>query len=125
MRRMRGLVTRTGLLNEFEVTNRRVTCKRTGSFVEVMPADGASAWGLAPAVVVLDEFPQWRDSENARELYDALVTALPKVEGSRLIVMGTAGDPAGWAAKVREEALGDPVHWRVSEPSGRATVDEC
>ena len=103
---------------EFEVTNRRVTCKRTGSFVEVLPADGSSAWGLSPAVVVLDEFPQWRDTENARELYDALVTALPKTPGSRLIIMGTAGDPAGWAAKVREQALADPENWRVSEPLG-------
>ena len=32
--------------------------------------------------------------------------------------MGTAGDPAGWAAKVRQEALGDPESWRVSEPEG-------
>jgi len=118
VRRMRGLVTRTGVEDNFEMTSKRVTCKWTQSFVEVLPADGASAWGLAPAVVVLDEFPQWRDTENARELYDALVTALPKVPGSRLIIMGTAGDPAGWAAKVREEALADPENWRVSEPIG-------
>lgn len=32
--------------------------------------------------------------------------------------MGTAGDPAGWAAKERERALADPVNWRVSEPAG-------
>ena len=82
VRRMRGLLRRTKVLTDkFEVTARRVTCKRSGSFVEVLAADGASAWGLLPSVVVLDEFPMWRDSQNARELYDALVTALPKISG--------------------------------------------
>ena len=119
VRRMRGLLRRTKVLSdEFEVTARRVTSKRSGSFVEVLAADGASAWGLLPSVVVLDEFPMWRDTQNARELFDALVTALPKIIGSRLIIMGTAGDPAGWAAKVREQALADPDNWRVSEPQG-------
>jgi len=118
-RRMRGLIMRTpGLAGQFDIQTRRVTFRKTGSFVEVLAADGASAWGLSPAVVVLDEFPFWHDTENARELFDALVTALPKRPGSRLIVMGTAGDPSSWAAKIYEAALADPEAWRVSEPTG-------
>jgi hypothetical protein len=118
VRRMRGLVTRTGVADQFDLTARRVTCKRTGSLLEVLGADGASAWGLLPAVVVLDELPMWPDTENAKELYDALTTALPKREGSLLVIMGTAGDPAGWAAQIRGQALADPANWRVSEPQG-------
>ena len=93
-------------------------CRRSGSFVEVLAADGASAWGLLPTLVALDEFPQWKDTPNSRELFDALTTALPKVAGARLVIMGTAGDPASWQAKVRDQALADPANWRVSEPEG-------
>lgn len=121
VRRMRGLLTRTGgLAQHYELTARRVTFRQTGSFVEVLASDGSSAWGLQPAVVVLDEFAWWPETANARELLDALVTALPKTPGSRLVVMSTAGDPAGWAAKLHATALSEPAAWRVSEPAGPA-----
>jgi phage terminase large subunit-like protein len=119
VRRMRGFATRTpGVAELFEVTARRVTCRQSGTFVEVLAADGASAWGLLPHVVVADEFPVWKDTPNTRELWDALTTAVPKVAGARLIVMGTAGDPGSWQARIREQALADPANWNVSEPAG-------
>jgi phage terminase large subunit-like protein len=117
VRRMRGLITRSGLAKDFEVTAHRISCRRTGCVLQVIAADGASAWGLQPAVVVLDELPMWHPTDNALELYDALVTALPKTRGSRLIVMGTAGDPAGWAARLHKSACKSSA-W--SEPAGPA-----
>src|SRR2546425_9766016 len=81
-----------------------------------MAADESSAWGLRPYLVVADELPMWPSTRGARRLWEAVSSAVPKT-GGRLVVAGTAGDPATWPAKVREHALADPL-WRDSETHG-------
>ena len=64
--------------------------KAGGVRLEALPADAASAWGRSPSWAVVDELCQWHDSSNAREVWDAISTAVPKVRDSRLAVITTA-----------------------------------
>jgi phage terminase large subunit-like protein len=113
-----GLVRRTGrkIADLLDVQAWKVTVRATGASLEAMAADEASAWGLRPVFVVCDELPMWPTTRGARRLWEAVSSAVPKTPG-RLVVAGTAGDPAHWSAKVREHALTDPL-WRVSETHG-------
>lgn len=111
----RGFVARTPeLRGALQVDAYRVTGVRSGASLEVLAADGPSAWGLLPSWLVVDELCQWPATGNARTLYDALATALPKVAGSRAMVMTTAGDPGHWSRKVYDFAVRSPL-WRVSQ----------
>lgn len=107
------------LENALTVGAKVVVCDRTDVALEVLAADASSAYGLLPAWLVVDELCQWPDTVNAREFWVALSTGLPKVAGSRAVVMTTAGSPSHWSHKVYEHALGSEL-WRVSEQSGPA-----
>ena len=85
---------------------------------EALAADAASAWGRSPAWVVVDELCQWPETDNARGMWEAISTALPKVRG-RVAIITTAGDPSHWSRGVYEHALEDAL-WRVSEVHGPA-----
>jgi phage terminase large subunit-like protein len=113
---MAGLVARSGLSRLLKVDTWRVAGPN-GSCVEVLAADGPSAFGLRPAMVVADELAQWPSSVNARQVWEAVVSAVPKVPGCRLVVITTAGDPVHWSAKVRARALVSG-RWRVNEVAG-------
>lgn len=118
--KIRGFVQRTPeLAGALTVQSYRVVAERNGVVLEVLAADAASAYGLTPALLVIDELCQWPGSPNAREFFTALTTALPKVPDARLVVMSTAGDPAGWPRKVYDQALKSSL-WRVSEVHGPA-----
>jgi phage terminase large subunit-like protein len=95
----------------------RVTATRSGSILEVLAADAPSAWGLRPSFVVVDEIAQWAQTDGPRRLWEAVSTAAAKLRGCRLVVLTTAGDPAHWARKVLDHAIGDPL-WRVHEVAG-------
>jgi hypothetical protein len=85
---------------------------------EAMSADGSSAWGRSPYWTVCDELAQWPDTDNARQVWQAISTAAPKVRG-RVAIITTAGDPSHWSRGVYEHAAEDPL-WRVSEVHGPA-----
>ena len=91
-----------------DVQATRVVALRSGTVLEVMAADASSAYGLLPSMLFLDELCQWPKTANAKEFYVALTSALPKVPGSRLVVMTTAGDPAHWSKKIYDQACGCP-----------------
>ena len=97
----------------------RVISARSGSVLEVLAADAASAYGLLPAALIVDELCQWPTSRNAREFYAALTSALPKVPGSRLVIMTTAGDPSHWSRRIYDQAGRSPL-WRLSDVHGPA-----
>jgi hypothetical protein len=113
-----GFVRRGGpqLADLVDVQAWKIVVRRTGASLEAMTADEASAWGLRPFLVVCDELPMWRSTRGARRLWEAIASAVPKASG-RLVVAGTAGDPAHWSARVREHAIEDDL-WRVSETHG-------
>lgn len=97
----------------------RATATRSGSVLEIVPADAPSAWGLRPAFVVVDELAQWATTIGPRRLFEAVTSAVTKIPGARLAIITTAGDPAHWSRKVLDHALRDPL-WRVQEVAGAA-----
>lgn len=113
-----GLVDRTpGLAGALTVETWRATVNATGATLAVQSSDDASAFGRLPWFVIVDEVAQWPSTRKPRRLWEAIVSGLPKVEGSRLVVLTTAGDPAHWSHRVLAEARGSS-RWRVSEVPG-------
>lgn len=114
-----SFVSRTdGIGGALTVDNWKVTAAGTGATLEVLPADEASAWGLRPHLAIVDELAQWKTTTGPRRLWSAIFSALPKVAGSRLVVLTSAGDPAHWSYGVLERAKARPQRWRVSEIPG-------
>jgi phage terminase large subunit-like protein len=115
-----GFVRRTPMLRDsFQLGTWRVVNLRNGAVLEVLAADAAGAWGLRPAFVIVDEIAQWASTSAPRRLWEAVSTAVAKVEGARLAVLTTAGDPAHWSRKLLDHAQRDPL-WRVHEVRGPA-----
>jgi phage terminase large subunit-like protein len=85
--------------------------------LEILAADAASAWGLRPRIVIVDELAQWGSTAGVRTLWEAVVSALAKDPASRMAVITSAGDPAHWSREVLDHALTDPL-WRVHEVPG-------
>lgn len=116
---MAELIRRTpGLAGAFDIGAYRVTVRNTGNTFTALAADAPGAWGLRPSWVVVDELCNWTATPAAKQLFDAVMTALPKVSDSRAVVITTPGDPAHWSHAVYERALAEPSLWRVSEVHG-------
>lgn len=116
---IRSLAERTGLIGALDFTSRTVSVKRGGASLTVETADGASAFGLRPWLTVVDELGVWPSTANHRRLWSAIVSAVPKVPGSRLVVIGTAGSPTGVGADAWVAAEASP-NWRTSKHPGPA-----
>ena len=112
-----ALVSRTPALRSVVTVQSLKLVARSGASVEVLSADGGSAFGLLPHLLVLDEFSQWPSTRNARRLWTALLSSAHKVKGSRLIILTSAGEPGHPSFKVLEEAR-KSGRWRVSETPG-------
>jgi hypothetical protein len=112
-----GFRARTPGLSSLVVGAGKLTNTATGASLEVMSSDDASAWGLRPHLVLVDEFAQWPTTPKPRRLWRAIFSALPKVATSRLVVMTSSGDPAHPAYGVLERARASE-RWRVSEVPG-------
>src|SRR5271165_1360615 len=109
-----GLVDRTpALKSAVEVQALKIIAK-SGASVEVLAADGASAFGLRPHLVILDEFAQWPQTRNMRRLWTALLSSMGKVPGSRLVILTSAGEPGHFSYKILQEARSSK-RWHVSE----------
>lgn len=61
--------------------------KRDASFLEAISGDGAPAHGRTPAFVFVDELHVWKNAE----LWRALKSAMPKTQGSLMVVATTSG----------------------------------
>ncbi|PPF47052.1 hypothetical protein C5B85_01895 [Pseudoclavibacter sp. AY1F1] len=113
-----GFIARTtGLAGAVDIGARSVTVRGTGATLTVETSDGASAFGLRPWLVVVDELALWPTTANYRRLWSAIVSALPKVPDSRLVVITTAGSPTGLGAEVWAEAE-QSSHWRAARTPG-------
>jgi phage terminase large subunit-like protein len=113
-----GFVSRTeGLAGALKIENYRVTAVHNGARLDVMASDAASAWGLKGDLFVVDEYCQWLTTPGPRRLWSAILSAVPKVAGCRLVLLSTAGDPSHPSYKLlgqaRESAL-----WNVHEVGG-------
>lgn len=114
-----GLVERTGLAHLVEVKSSTITVRSTGASLAIEASDGASAFGLRPWLTIADELGMWPGTANYRQLWGAIVSATPKVPGSRLLAIGTAGSPSSLGAEVWRDAEASP-HWRTSRSVGPA-----
>jgi phage terminase large subunit-like protein len=112
-----GFVARTeGLGGALKIENYRVTAPN-GARLTVMSADSASAWGLKGDLFVVDEFTQWPTTPGPRRLWHAILSAIPKVAGCRLVLLSTSGDPAHPSHKLLGQAKASD-QWRVAETPG-------
>jgi hypothetical protein len=84
-----------------------------GGFVEVLPCDAASAYGLRGNLYIVDEVTHWKRQKE----WTALITGRRKVPGSLLIVLSNAGLLGSWQHDVRVAAARDP-DWVVFERKG-------
>jgi phage terminase large subunit-like protein len=116
LREVAGFVTRSGLADHVQVDTYKASTT-TGTTLAALAADDSSAYGLRPHFVVVDELAQWNTSGRPQRMYDAMFSAIPKVKGSRFVVITTAGDPAHWSRKILDHALHSTA-WRVHEVPG-------
>lgn len=115
-----GYVARTALLRgALDVQAFSVAALRTGATLDVLAADGPSAWGLRPYFTVADELAQWGATEGPRKVWEAISSGSAKLAGARLVVLTTAGDPGHWSRRVLDHALASEL-WRVNEIPGPA-----
>ncbi|MDQ6725147.1 MAG: phage terminase family protein [Actinomycetota bacterium] len=115
---LNGFVIRTpGLDKLIKVDRWTAKNLRTGADLTVMPADGPGTYGLRPWLVTCDEVAQWPDDTAHRMVWEAVVSAMGKMPGARLVVITTAGAPDHWSAKVIEHARSSE-QWRVNEVDG-------
>ncbi|MYF31264.1 MAG: hypothetical protein F4169_20895 [Gammaproteobacteria bacterium] len=66
----------------------RIQDRDTGAMVRCIASDPRRAHGLAPALVLADEPAQWSPA-RAEAMLAALRTSMGKIEGSRLVALGT------------------------------------
>ena len=121
-----GLVNRTPELSSVvDVRAFKITSK-SGATVEVLAADGSSAFGLRPSLIVADELAVWPSTRNARRVWSAIVSSLGKVKGSKFVCITSAGEPSSLAFDILKNAKKSPDRWHVHEVAGPLPwVDEA
>lgn len=112
-----GFLQRTSELGGVLDVERKRIVTPNGAAVNVLPADGPSAYGLRGPLFIVDEIAQWKSTPEPRRVWEAVVSAVPKRLGARLVLLTTAGDPAHWCRKVLDRAVVSP-RWRVHEVPG-------
>lgn len=111
-----GFVARTpGLPAMVKVDGSKLTASN-GATVQIMASDAASSWGLRPWAVVLDEVAQWPETGKHRKLYSSVMSALPKVKGSRALLITTPGDPSHFTFDRWESAVESGQWWTQCVP---------
>jgi len=114
---IRGWLDRTPALHRaLDVSAYEVTVPEKNVTLTILAADAASAWGLKPYLIIVDELAQWRETAGARRLFEAVRTSVSKAN-ARMVILTTAGDPTHFAFEVLEHARNDPL-WRVHEVPG-------
>ncbi len=84
-----------------------------GGFIEVLPCDAASAYGLRGNLYLADEVTHWKRQKE----WTAMTSGRRKVDPSLLIVLSNAGLLGSWQHDVFERAKADP-DWVVFHREG-------
>jgi hypothetical protein len=108
-----GYVERSGLGDLVEVGARSAVYKATGATISIESSDAASAFGRRPWMVLVDELAEWPVAGNHQRLWAAIVSAVGKVAGARLLVATSAGSPSGPAHR-RWLIAESSEYWRAS-----------
>ena len=110
-----GLVVRTPGMGGAVRVDRYQAVTPAGAMLEVLSSDAPSAYGLRFHLAVVDELTMWPGEHRAT--WAAVLSAVPKVRGARLVCLGSAGDPAHWSYRVRQRAR-TSGRWRLHEVPG-------
>jgi phage terminase large subunit-like protein len=109
-----GFVARTpGLAGAVQVGASTVTVPGSGASLRVESSDAASSFGRRPWLVIVDELTSWPQTPNHRRLWGSVVSALPKRDDSRLLVLSMAGAPVHFARDLWQLAQSS-AEWRAS-----------
>lgn len=114
-----GFVKRNAHLSEvFKVERRRIVVPENDSYLEVMSADDASAYGLTPDLVVFDEIGKLRNNE----LWFAADTSISKQPHARILCISSPGSRRSLIAwGIREAARTTPGYYLFSPGQRLAT----
>lgn len=85
-----------------------------GGFVEVLPCDAASSYGLRGNLYIADEFTHWKREKE----WTAMISGREKVDPSLLIVLSNAGLLGTWQHDVRTRVEHDD-DWVLFERRGQ------
>ncbi len=113
---VRGFRERSAVLARLDVSAFAVVGPN-GARLDAVAADAASAWGLLPSLLIVDELCQWPETPGTLRFWEALTTALGKVPGCRCAVLTTPGDPASAWRRAWEFAEASAL-WRTSAVEG-------
>lgn len=114
----RGLVARTpGLSSRVRVEAGRIVNVDNGARLVALAADAPSAEGVLTGWIACDEVPNWPSSTAAKAMWLAMISAVPKVRGCRLVAIGHAGRPGSWQHRLYEQAE-TSARWRVADLPG-------
>jgi phage terminase large subunit-like protein len=93
-------------LIESEVTTRHLELRVPDGFLRCLASDAPKVHGLSPTLALIDELHAHKDGE----LYLALLTAMLKRPGARMVTISTAGSGAeSVLGRLRARALGLPT----------------
>ncbi len=105
------------LASMFKITQDVLTVKATGSRIRIMSSDAPSAYGIGVDArrlrIICDEIGQWA----RRDLFDAMMTALPKVADAQMVVITNAGIRGSWQEEARAAIEGVPGNYLYA-PAG-------
>ena len=88
-----------------KITTRHLELRVPGGYLRVLASDAPKVHGLTPSLALVDELHAHKDAE----LYLALLTAMLKRPGARMVTISTAGfDAASALGKLRTRALALP-----------------
>ena len=98
-----------------EITQSRIRNVLTGSYVEIISSDSASAYGHLVNLIILDEFTNWKP--NARPLFDALISTAAKKPSCVVAIIANAPFVDSWQWEIRETCRTD-ARWHFSRLEG-------
>jgi hypothetical protein len=113
-----SLIARTPELEGVLIVENERIIAPNGAWIRVLNLSDSGAWGLRDAhILICDEFCQWPETRGAKRVYTAIRSTVQKVDGCRLIILSSAGEPSHWSRKIFDAAVRDRL-WRVNEVPG-------
>lgn len=98
-----------------EITQNRIRNVLTGSYIEIISSDSASAYGHLVNLIILDELTNWKP--NARPLFDALISTAAKKTSCVVAIIANAPFVDSWQWEIRE-ACRTATNWHFSRLEG-------
>lgn len=127
LRKMRGWIVRAPASSELVDVTAYLSkiVSPAGVTMEIIAADGSSAYGGTPALTIVDELGQWGRGPAAREVWTAIFTALVKRADARLWALTTKPRANHWSNRIisharkserwRYAAVTEAVPWQLDE----------